>query len=160
MWQVVTYGDLLLVTPVLPCTGCVRSGGASLEPWTTMSLRRRWDLHLDNGGGGDEGVRQWAAHVLLPKLSEVMARACPSSALNMGVGACTAPSDAEATSNADEYDIKQPDALATLAAMVRSLPDFPRPGIIFRDIVGLVEKRGGCGCARGCCRRRWASQRW
>lgn len=38
-----------------------------------------------------------------------------------------------------------PDALAQLFALIRDIPDFPRPGILFRDITPLLAQPHGFG---------------
>eukprot|EP00798_Chlamydomonas_sp_ICE-L_P009122 gene9122-16245_t len=74
----------------------------------------RWDLRLSNDAEGPEKVQHWVMQQLLPTLTR---HGC-------GGGG----SDGQ---------------LQELGRLVQSRPDFPQPGMTFRDIVGLVEQPRG-----------------
>ena len=42
-----------------------------------------------------------------------------------------------------QEDISKADALAKVKACVREIPDFPKPGILFRDVTGILEDADG-----------------
>ena len=98
-----------------------------------------WDMVLDNDDDGEEAVRLWTTAALLPRL---LTSVCP------GPGSVTAalapePSAGSPFGGALVPAAGGPRGLEQLRVMVRSKPGFPRPGIVFREVAGLVEQRGG-----------------